>query len=103
MARPGHVPAAGHRRMTGAELTNKGAHMSHLSDGRITDPAVIAAVLAYCNARPGPCWAVHTPPESAIGGVSVRLAWIEEDHAVVEIANGDKRTVPMAEIHLRAA
>lgn len=69
----------------------------------IADPAMIAAVLAYCDARPMPCWAIHTPPESTIGGFSCRLAWIDGDHAVVEIANGDKRMVPMAEIHLRAA
>jgi hypothetical protein len=69
----------------------------------ITDPAMIAAVLAYCNAGPTPCWAIHTPPASTIGGFSCRLAWIDGDNAVVEIANGDKRTVPLSEIHLRAA
>jgi hypothetical protein len=69
----------------------------------ISDPATIAAVLAYCDARPMPCWAIHTPPTSTIGGFSCRLVRIEGDHTEVEIASGDRLTVPLAEICLRVA
>jgi hypothetical protein len=69
----------------------------------ITDPAVIAAVLAYCKARPTPCWAIYTPPTSTIGGFSCELVSIDGDQALTRIANGDLRTVPLAEIHLRTA
>lgn len=74
-----------------------------MSEGRITDPAIIAAVLAYCNARPTPCWAIHTPPGSTIGGCSCELMGIDGDRALIEWAGGDRVTVPMAEIHLNAA
>jgi hypothetical protein len=70
---------------------------------RITAPTLIAAMLAYCNAQQRPCWAIHTPPASTIGGFSCRLMRIDGGSAEVEIANGDVQTVLMEELHLRAA
>ncbi len=76
--------------------------MSFVDDGRITDPAVIAAVLAYCAARRWPCWAVHTRPESTIGGLSCELLAIVGERVVIRWANGDEDSRPLAEIHLSA-
>jgi hypothetical protein len=69
--------------------------------GNITDPATMAAVLAYCKARPTPCWAIHTPVESTIGGFSCELLSIDGPKALTRIANGDLREVMVSELHLR--
>jgi hypothetical protein len=71
--------------------------------GNITDPTVMAAVLAYCKARRIPCWAIHTPPASTIGGFSCELLRIEGETAVTLIANGDRREVLISELHLCAS
>jgi hypothetical protein len=70
---------------------------------RITDPASIAAVLAYCKAHNVPCWAIHTPLASTIGGFSQELVSIDGYVATTRIANGDLRDVMLDELHLRAA
>ncbi len=67
----------------------------------ITDPAVMGAVLGYCTAHRIDAWVVHTPPESTIGGFSARLVNIIGDTASIMIANGDRHTVPIAELHMR--
>lgn len=69
---------------------------------KITEPAMMAAVLAYCRANRIECWALHTPPGSTIGGLSCRLLSIDGDAAETMIANGERRTVLLSELHLRA-
>lgn len=64
----------------------------------ITDPALIAAILSYCKGHRIPCWVIHTPPESTIGGFSCQLLEIKGDVAVCEIASGDRYDRPMSEI-----
>lgn len=67
----------------------------------ITDPAHIKVVMEYCAGMRIDCHAIHTPPESTIGGFSCRLLSIDGDTATIKIANDDVWTVPVAEIHLR--
>lgn len=59
------------------------------------------AVLGYCTAHRMQCNVVHTPPESTIGGFSARLVNIIGDTASIEIANGDRLTVPVSQLHMR--
>jgi len=59
------------------------------------------AVFGYTAAHRLPCWVIHTPPQSTIGGFSaelVDLGWIE---SVIRIANGDTRNVPTDELSIR--
>ncbi len=72
-------------------------------ENKITDPTSIAVVLSYCEARPIPCWAVHTPADSTIGGFACRLESIDGDRALIRIANDDTFLVPLSEIHLSAS
>jgi hypothetical protein len=70
---------------------------------KISDPVLMAAVLAYCRERRIPCWVIHTPPESAIGGFSCELLSIDGDTAQTRIANGDVLTERVSELHMRVA
>jgi hypothetical protein len=66
---------------------------------KITDPAMLAAILAYCKARRRPMHVIHTPLASTIGGLSCELLSIDGDTCETRIANGDVRTVMTDEIH----
>jgi hypothetical protein len=70
-------------------------------DIKITDPALLAAILAYCKERRTSMYVIHTPPESTIGGFSCELLSIDGSTARTRIANGDVRTVLTAELHAR--
>ncbi len=72
-------------------------------DIKITDPALLAAILAYCTERRTPMYVIHTPPASAIGGFSCELLSIDGATCETRIANGDIRTVMTDEIHARGA
>ncbi|MFG1602860.1 hypothetical protein [Actinoplanes sp. NPDC049265] len=68
---------------------------------KITDPAMLKAILTYCRERRIPMWVVHTPPLSKIGGFSCELLSIDGATSKTRIANGDVRTVMTDEIHAR--
>lgn len=67
---------------------------------KVTDPAMIATILAYCRRHNHWCHVTHTPPESKIGGFSARLLSIGTESARIKIANGDEVDVPTNEIHI---
>jgi hypothetical protein len=72
-------------------------------DIKITDPALLAAILAYCREVRQPMWVIHTPAASTIGGLSCELLSIDGPTCETRIANGDIRTVMTDEIHARGA
>lgn len=72
-----------------------------MPDRRITDPTLMAAILGYCTAHDTPAWVIRTQPESTIGGTSARLVNIIGDTASIEIANGDRLTVPVSQLSMR--
>lgn len=68
---------------------------------KIDTVETMAAILAYCRAQNAPCYVVHTPAGATFGGTSAELIALGSGVAVVQIANGERRRVPVTELHMR--
>jgi hypothetical protein len=74
-----------------------------MDDVYIRSVTGIINVMAYNNAHHQPTWCIHTPPTSTIGGFSCKLIGAPRGTQgmwEIELNNGDRKVVPMSEIHL---